>query len=89
MKDAMNAPHFLAHRVFSRTLSDGDTRFVVLPVPIAAAFRMDQVDEHYPRLGEANADFGFHDQSIRKDPQCARYLSGEPVLERRCKFAFH
>lgn len=61
LKDAMQHPHFRERGLFSRELTNGDARITALPVPVHPQFRAEKTSDGFPRLGEANKDFGIND----------------------------
>ena len=54
LEDAMRDPHFISRGIFERRLAAGGKSITALPVPVADAFRAEDLDASYPRLGEAN-----------------------------------
>ncbi|RJF91748.1 CaiB/BaiF CoA transferase family protein [Noviherbaspirillum saxi] len=59
MQEAMQDEHFRARGVFSRELESNGHRTTALPTPVAGDFRADAKSATYPKLGEANKDFGL------------------------------
>lgn len=59
LQEAMQDEHFRARGVFVNKLESNGLRINALPVPVAGDFRADATSETYPKLGEANKDFGL------------------------------
>lgn len=59
MQEALQDQHFHARGVFARDLESNGQRISALPVPVAGTFRNDALCASYPKLGEANRDFGL------------------------------
>ncbi|OWW18165.1 hypothetical protein AYR66_03135 [Noviherbaspirillum denitrificans] len=59
MQEAMQDEHFRARGLFARELESNGRRTTALPVPVSTEFRADAIGATYPKLGEANRDFGF------------------------------
>lgn len=59
MQEAMQDDHFRARGLFARELESNGRRTTALPVPVATEFRSDAACATYPKLGEANREFGF------------------------------
>lgn len=54
----MQDEHFRQRDLFDRKLESDDKCIDALPVPVARAFRSVGGRETYPKLGEANREFG-------------------------------
>lgn len=59
MQEAMQDEHFHERGVFTKELESSGSRIAALPVPVASAFRDQAQCDSYPKLGEANQDFGL------------------------------
>ncbi|KAF3997078.1 CaiB/BaiF CoA transferase family protein [Glaciimonas immobilis] len=59
LQEAMQDEHFRARGVFANKLESNGHTINALPVPVAEEFRANTISETYPKLGEANKDFGL------------------------------
>ena len=71
LEHALRDPHFAARQVFSRTLAVPGRTITALPVPVADAFRCDERQAGYPKLGEAN------DEMLGPSPRPSPRARGE------------
>lgn len=58
LEEAVKDPHFVGRGLFERKLVVDGTSVPATPTPIAPAFRSSELDDTYPRLGEANGLLG-------------------------------